>query len=135
MNSWQHSSGNVVALATRLLILLLPSLLLLAATLRDPVGGNLMLWMGTAFQVLVLLLSLLSRGGWRQPLGPSVITLYLIALAWLWFGDRNQDWYTSLAKSVLLVVPLIVFAFQTLHDSGAPAMRRANMLARRLSDR
>lgn len=135
MNSWQRSFGTALALGVRLFVLLLPSFILLVATLRDPGGVNIMLWMGTAFQAVVCVLSLFSRGGWRQPLGPSVITLYLIALAWLWFGDKHEDWYTTLSKAVLLVVPLIVFGFQTLYDSGAPAMRRANLLARRLTDR
>jgi hypothetical protein len=134
-SSWLRTFGPALALIGRLTILLLPSAILLAATLRYPGKNNLVLWMGTAFQLLVCFLSFVSRGGWRQPLGPSVITLYLIALAWLWFGDRHQDWYTSLGKAVLLVVPLIVFGFQTLHESGAPAMRRANLLARRLADR
>lgn len=134
-SSWHRRFGFAVALILRFTVLLLPSAILLAASLREPGAKNLVLWMGTAFQALVCFLSFFSRGGWRQPLGPSVITLYLIALAWLWFGDHREDWYTSLAKSVLLVVPLVVFGFQTLHESGAPALRRANLLARRLADR
>jgi hypothetical protein len=31
-----------------------------------------------------------------------------------------------------MIIPLIVFGFQTLYDSGAPALRRANLLADRL---
>ncbi len=124
-----------LALVARLTILLLPSGILLAAALREPGANNLVLWLGTAFQATVCFLSFFSDGGWRQPLGPSVITLYLIALAWLWFGEHREDWYTSLAKSVLLVVPLVVFGFRTLHESGAPALRRANLLAHRLAER
>jgi HEAT repeat protein len=119
----------------RLGILLLPSALLLGAALRDPGAGNLLLWVATAFQAAVAGLSFLSRRGWRQPLGPSVITLYLVALAWLWCGDSANDWYTHLTKATLLVVPLGVFGFQTLHDSGAPAIRRARLLADRLAHR
>ncbi|MCI0681508.1 MAG: HEAT repeat domain-containing protein [Gemmataceae bacterium] len=132
---WQRKLGAAVALISRLTVLLLPSAILLAASLREEGGANLVLWLGTAFQATVCFLSFFSHGTWRQPLGPSVITLYLIALAWLWFGDHREDWYTSFGKSVLLVVPLIVFGFQTLHDSGAPALRRANMLAKRLAAR
>ena len=32
-------------------------------------------------------------------------------------------------------MPLIVFGFQTLYESGAPAIRRANLLAKRIRDR
>jgi HEAT repeat protein len=40
-----------------------------------------------------------------------------------------------LAQAVLLVVPLAAFANQCLRDSGAPALRRARQLAKRLADR
>jgi len=134
--SWmQRKLGTVMAAAVRLTVLLLPSAILLAASLRETGPNKLTLWLGTAFQVAVCFLSTLSRGNWRQPLGPSLITLYLTALAWLWFGDKREDWFNYFAKSVLLVVPLVVFGFQTLHDSGAPAVRRANLLAERLSHR
>jgi hypothetical protein len=59
----------------------------------------------------------------------------LIALAWLWWGSNTEDWYTNMAKAVLLVVPLLVFGYQTLIDSGAPAIRRARLLADRLAAR
>jgi hypothetical protein len=131
----QRQLGSSLALFSRLFVLLLPSAILLAASLRQPGATNLVLWLGTAFQFTVCFLSFFSGGGWRQPLGPSVITLYLIALAWLWFGDHREDWYTSLSKSVLLVVPLVVFGVQTLYESGAPALRRANLLAARLAQR
>lgn len=134
-SQYQRQVGAMLALVGRFTILLLPSAILLVAVLRDPGANKLVLWLGAAFQVAVCFLSFVSGGGWRQPLGPSVITLYLIALAWLWFGEPREDWYTSLAKSVLLVVPLVVFGFQTLHESGAPALRRANWLAHRLAER
>ncbi|MCS7045924.1 MAG: HEAT repeat domain-containing protein [Gemmataceae bacterium] len=123
------------ALLLRLTVLLLPTFILLAASLREPAFGNLMLWTGTVFQAAVCFLSFMSRGGWQQPLGPSVITLYLIALTWLWFAKPVDDWYTSLSKGLLLVTPLVVFGFQTLNETGAPRLRRANLLARRLADR
>jgi HEAT repeat protein len=92
--------------------------------------------MGTAFQLLVCILSFLSRFGRQQPIAPSVITLYLIALGWLWCGaGSTEDWYVHFARAVLLVVPMIVFAMQTLTESGAPAVRRARLLAQRLASR
>ncbi len=119
----------------RFTILLIPSGLLLLASLRHPQGHNLMLWCGTAFQGIVCAMTMLNRRNWRQPLGPSVITLYLIALAWLWFGDGRDDWFTHLAKAILLVVPLCVFAQLTLVESGATAIRKARTLSDRLSGR
>ncbi len=129
--------GEVPALLCRVLILLLPTALLACVAIRqEGQGGNqLLLWLGTAFQFCVCFLSFFSRGSWRQPLAPSVITLYLIGLAWLFFGDKHEDWFSHLAKSVLMIIPLIVFGFQTLYDSGAPALRRANLLAERLRNR
>src|SRR5262245_36916638 len=84
---------TVLSPVWRLLILLLPTGLLLLACVRYPGQDNIMLWMGAAFQALVCVLSFMSRRTWNQPIGPSVVTLYLIALAWLWFGSKYEDWY------------------------------------------
>ena len=40
-----------------------------------------------------------------------------------------------LAKGILIALPVVVFCHQTLIESGAPVMRRANLLAQRLSNR
>jgi HEAT repeat protein len=65
-----------------------------------------------------------------------MITLYLIALGWLWWGGGTQDdWYFHFAQSILLVVPISLFALQTLTDSGAPSIRRARLLAQCLASR
>jgi HEAT repeat protein len=135
-----HRSTSVgptaVAVFTRVGLMLLPTGLLLLAALRHPGPNALMLWLGIGFQGCVCLLSFLSRRGWRQPVGPTLITLYLIALAWLWWGAAGrEDWFTHLTKAILLVVPIVVFAFQTLIESGAPAIRRACVLADRLAAR
>jgi hypothetical protein len=124
--------GAVVARAA---VLLLPATLLLGASLRTTGPARFMLGLGTAFLALVCLLSFVSRRTWQQPVGPAVITLYLIGFCWLWWGQATQDWYFSFAKAALLIAPLLVFAWQTLHDSGAPAIRRARVLARRLTAR
>ncbi len=102
----------------RLSFLLLPTVLLVIASLRKEGTENLMLWMGTGFQILVCVLTFCSRRSWSQPLGPSVVTLYLIALAWLWFSNQGEDWFGHLARAILLVVPMVVFGFETLHESG-----------------
>src|SRR6266446_2493848 len=119
----------------RVLILAMPTLFLLMCGLRFPGMTNLMLWMGTGFNGLVLVLCLVNRRRWDQPLGASVIMLYLIGLAWLWVAEPVPDWFTHFAKAVLLVTPLVVFGYQTLYESGAPALRHANVLAQRLADR
>jgi hypothetical protein len=120
----------------RTVVMLLPATLLAVASLRAPGPNKLMLWLGAAFQLLVCSLSFLSRQSWRQPLGPSVITLYVIGLGWLWLGSADiADWYPHLAQAVLLVVPVIVFSHQMLNESGVSALRRARLLAQRLAQR
>jgi hypothetical protein len=116
--------------------LLLPAFLLLIAALRMLDQGSLNLWLGSAFQLLVCLLTFMSRQNPRQPLGPSVITLYVIALGWLWLGTPGgDDWFVSLAKALLLIVPLLCFSLQVLVETGATAVRRARLLADRLAAR
>jgi HEAT repeat protein len=127
---------SVVSLLLRVFLLLLPAGLLLLGCLRTSGTAHQMLWLGTAFQIGVCCLAFLSRQQWRQPIGPSVIALYLIALGWLWLGAAHlDDWYPHLAQAILLVVPLWFFSVQTLTSSGAPALRRARMLAKRLAER
>jgi HEAT repeat protein len=126
----------IITRVLRIAALLLPALLLLVAALRAPEPAALMLWLGLAFQGLAAVLSFLSRPSWRQPMGPSVITLYVIGLGWLWLGaGTTDDWYPHLAQAILLVVPLLVFSCQLLTDSGAIALRRARVLAQRLAQR
>ena len=124
----------------RLGILLLPAALLSVGTLRPgvPPKSQLLLLVGTAFQVLLCFISYRSRQGWRQAMGPSLLLLYLTGLGWLGLGlgiaDLN-DWYLYFAQAILLIVSLVVFAMQILVDSGAPERRRAQLLAKRLADR
>ena len=118
----------------RLGLLLLPTALLLAASLRYPDASNIRLWLATGFQIAILAAACITPS-LRQPTGPSVITLYLIALAWLWWGDGMDDWLTHLTRAILLIVPLAVFGYQTLAESGAPEVRRARILAQRLAQR
>src|SRR5205823_4563571 len=46
-----------------------------------------------------------------------------------------NSWFPYMARAILLVVPLSVFALQTLTESGAPALRRSQVLAQRLASR
>lgn len=130
------SQAPLVGIVLRILTLLLPALLLLLASSRAEGTSRTMLCVGGVFQVVVCCFSFLSRRSWRQPAGPSVIALYLIALGWLWVGaDVRVDWFPHLAQAILLVVPLSVFALQTLANSGAHAIRHARLLADRLAAR
>lgn len=117
-------------------VLLVPALLLLVVCIRFAGQPRLTLWVGTAFQFACCLLTFVSPQGRRQPLGPSVVTLYVIALGWLWLGVVGEsDWFVHLTRAILLVVPLCVFGWQMLTDSGAHVLRRAHVLARRLATR
>ncbi|HEV3119449.1 MAG TPA: hypothetical protein VGY58_20500, partial [Gemmataceae bacterium] len=126
----------VVTAVFRTAVLLVPTTLLLLGLQRTTGAPQIMLALGAGFQAVVCLLAFLTSRSWRQPLAPSVISLYLIALGWLWLGAAQlNDWYYHFAQAVLLIVPLSVFAFQTLVNSGAPAMRRACVLADNLARR
>jgi HEAT repeat protein len=117
-------------------VLFLPAALLAIESGRCAPQNVLLFWLATLFQVLVCVLALLSRQMWRQSMGPSVITLYVIALGWMWLGTAGvDDWYPHLAQAILLVVPLAVFAKQMLSESGASALRQARLQAQRLVHR
>jgi hypothetical protein len=127
-------SRNLVIV--RLCILLLPTVLLAGASLRSEGQAQTMLWVGTMIELLILAFLVVARRAWQQPVGHAVTLLYLIALAWLWLSrGLATEWYSHLAQFLLFVIPLIVFAIQTLTDSGAFASRRANLLAQRLAQR
>jgi hypothetical protein len=125
----------VISTIIRGLVLFLPTALILCAVLRNLQSNNVILWLAVGMQVVVCILSFWSQRNWQQPTGPSVITLYLIGLAAFWWGVNVNDWFTNGAKAVLLVIPLTAFGWQTLADSGAPAIRRARTLAQRVADR
>jgi HEAT repeats len=119
----------------RALLLLLPAILLLASALRNWEQGPWILLAGLAFQLTICLLTFLSVRSWNQPIGPSIVTLYLTAVAWLWFGEAPSDWFTHFSKGVLIGLPILVFGYQALVESGAPVLRRAHGLAQRLANR
>jgi HEAT repeats len=132
-NPW--SSAIFPGALWRLALLQVPAALLLAVSLRTPQENSLILWFGTAFQAVVGVLTFLSRRSWQPTMAPTIITLYLTALSWLWFGDRLDDWTNHFAKAVLVVIPIIVFGHHALTESGALLLRRANLLAQRLANR
>jgi HEAT repeat protein len=132
----KDNTGYLLGRLVRVPVLFLPALLLTIAALRCQSQNVLMFWLAVLFQLLVCALALVSRQMWRQSMGPSVITLYVIALGWMWLGSAGMDdWYPHMAQAVLLVVPLAVFAKQMLSESGASAVRRARRLAQQLLQR
>ena len=129
-------SPSVGTFGLRLAVLLLPALLLLVGSLRYSGQAGQVLLFGAAFQMLVCTLGLLTQAFWRQSVGPAVILFYGIAFAWLCLAAAGlEDWYLHLAQALFLVIPLGFFAAQTLYDIGAPTLRRARVLAKRLADR
>ena len=129
------SLARIFALVTRSLLLAVPALVLVAVAQRAPDGQDLILWFGAAFQAIVGGMVLLSQRSRQQSIAPVIVTLYLAGLSWLWFGDAVDDWLNHFAKAVLVVIPLLAFGYQSLRESGALVLRRANMLAQRLSSR
>lgn len=134
LRAW-WSPGQILTALVRISLLALPACLLAGIAQRAPEGQNLILWFGAAFQAIVGVFTLMSRRAWQQSVGPVVITLYLSALSWLWFGDSVDDWLNHFAKAVLVVIPILVFGYQSLLESGALVLRRANTLAQRLAYR
>lgn len=132
---WSRLIDALVFNTGRAVILLVPAALLLASALRAWDQKPWLLLAGLAFQLIICLLTFLSSRSWSQPIGPSIVTLYLTAVAWLWFGDGVNDWFTHLSKGVLIGIPILIFGYQTLIESGAPVLRRANGLANRLANR
>jgi hypothetical protein len=126
---------GLVLAALRIVLVLLPAGLLFAAAQRAAGQQTLILWMGVMFQVFVGIGTILSRRSWKYSLGPILITLYLTALSWFWFGDPVDDWLDHFAKAVFVVVPIGAFGYQSLVESGALVLRRANMLTQRLTTR
>jgi hypothetical protein len=129
-------STSLVFSLGRMAVLVLPAMLLTLGAVRTPGNPNLILWLGALFQFLACVLVFVSRQGWREPVGPAVIMLYVIALSWMLIGAVGvDDWFLHFAQAVLLVVPLGFFAVQCLRDSGALALRRARQLAQLLAAR
>jgi hypothetical protein len=136
----QERRPSGAGIGLRLAVMLLPAVLLLLGTLRTDVTGNpqMLLFLGTGFQILLCCYGARNLRGWSQPIGPTILLLYLTGLGWLWIGrsvSDLDDWYLHFAQALLLIVSLIVFAFQVLVDSGAPEWRRAQLLASRLAER
>lgn len=126
----------LLQLSTRLTFLVLPATLMLLASLRTTGMPRTLLWMGAVFQVALYALHMICRPMERPSAVASIVMLYLLALVWIWASTGNTpDWYLHMAQAILLVVPLIFFAFQVLSNSGAFVARRATLVSDRLQRR
>jgi hypothetical protein len=131
-----RQARSLAALAVQAVVLVLPAVMLLLGSLLTTDRTHVILWLGAIVEIFVCTLICFRQRTSRQPLGPTVITLYLMALGWLWVATGDfSGWYPHLAQAILMVVPLAVFAIQVLLGSGAPALRRARVLAERLAER
>jgi hypothetical protein len=128
--------GSLLGFAIRLAVFAVPGILLLAGSIRYPAETGQVLLFGALFQFLVFLIGVGSQAVWRPSAGVFILFVYGLAFAWvqLGMGDR-EDSYFHLMQAALLVIPLGFFAAQTLYDMGAPALRRARLLALRLANR
>jgi len=127
---------GVIARLFCLGILLLPVTLMTVGIFRVTGNTQSLLRLGIVVQTLGCVLVLVARRGSSPLVGAPVIILYVIALGWTLLAAQGLgDWYFHMVQSVLLVVPLSFFAWQCLSDSGALVLRRARMLADRLSRR
>jgi hypothetical protein len=119
----------------------LPVVLLALATIRAHIRGdsqseNQLLWLGTAFQILLSSLVYRNSRHWQHTLATPVLVLYLIAGVWLYLGLGSlSDSYMQFAQSLLLVVSMIIFARQVFLESGAQEVHHACMLADRIAKR
>ena len=126
----------VVRTTARLGLLMLPAGLLLFASIQAEGYAQTLLWYGATFQALMFCFLVLTQRAALEPLGALTTISYLIAVAWLWVAQGpSGEWHAHLMQFVLLVVPLGLFALQTLSDSGAFAARRAHQLVQRLLKR
>jgi HEAT repeat protein len=120
----------------RTLLLLGSALILLLVNLRLGSASNPYLWVGFVVQALLCLVLLWTAQLGQEPVGFFGMSLYLVGLGWLLLGSYGmRDWVISLAQAALVLIPLVLFALQSLRDSGASEMRAARMLAARLAAR
>jgi HEAT repeat protein len=130
-----NSAGTFRLAATRAFLLGVPVFLLAGAVGRSTGASFWILSCATVCQAVLCLLSLLPKY-LRISASPTYILHYLLALAWFWIGaGREQHWYPYVAQAVLLVIPLCIFARQTLHSTGAATQRRAEFLAETLASK
>lgn len=134
---WSDHHGRdrigLVAWLLSLGLLLLPTGLLGALAARYQSAP---LVAGVGVQALFALVFFRAHPVWRPPASTSVVTLYIIALAWAYVPLRGTtDWAVYLAQGVLLLGAVLLIAAHDLNRIGAEPLRRANKWGRRIASR
>ena len=128
-------SHPLIALG-RIGVLLLPLALLLVAGVRQAHAEAQFFRLGVGVQAVACLAALVVTRLGKESSSTAVILLYVIALGCIVVGSPGQqDWLLHVARSIILVVPVVFFALQCLRDSGATTIRRARSLAARIQAR
>jgi hypothetical protein len=136
LNRKSSHPASPAMLAWRVALMLLPACLILIAILRQWEKAKPILWVCALTQLLACGACLLNRRNYRQPVNAVMMILYLTALSCLLItSSSTDDWFPHLAQALLLMVPLLFFGFTIVSGSGAPALRHARGLARRLAHR
>lgn len=131
-----HPTPQFVPVALiRLALFLLPAVLLFVTALRNDGVSEQVFLLGAGFQCLICLLGLLTRTFIRQPLSSTILMVYGLAFAWLFVSTPKHDWCFHLTQALLIIIPLTLLGHQTFAETGAPTIRRAYLLARRLAGR
>src|SRR5262245_21146285 len=133
-DSQRHSmrAGRLV----RLVGLFLPPALLLLCCSGSPPEVSRLLISGAVTLGLAATGVLVSPAARNDALVLPAILLHVVGLGWLLAaGPGVNTAMTYVARALLLVVPLGLFAYHWLHQSGALSIRRARRLADRLARR
>lgn len=131
---------SVRLLALRFGMLLLPILLLALAAMRANLENRppYLLWIATGFQAALSALVLRSRRLGRNPLGSTVLVLYVVALTGLAFGQGlagQYDWFSRFAHGLLFLIGMMFFARLVVIESGQRDRYEASTRALALAER
>ena len=115
------------------LILVAPAVVLGIAAYRTDTG---LLTVGTVAELLGGMLFVRHKKVWRPPASGSVILLYLMGLAWLWFATQNNaDTYARFGRGFLLLAAVALVIGHDLVRTGLQPRRKAQILCRKLLSR
>jgi HEAT repeats len=123
-----------VAFAIQAAVVFLPAAVLALGAAVAPAPNPVLIWLGTGL-LAILGIVLMAQPRLTTPsTGLAVIAEYVLAQVWLWYTrvTYHTHWFAHFALGVLLGAPLLLFAAIYLERSGAPALRRARLYARRL---
>ncbi len=118
------------------MVLFLPFMLLLVATLRNPDTPQPVLAGAVAAEAFLAFGLLREAGLQRITVNTSAIPLYLIGIIVLWITKPDlKDWFLHMSMGVMSIVPLTLYGIQEWFFTGRFTMRRAKALINRLLER